>query len=117
MLRAISTILAVLGSLLAPALAEDVPRSECLAMANAPPRVTPVNLRRVAANTDEVVITYGGSYGNTTICAGAPPTNACPSGDVWTWDYNNEAWVCAPECDNGQYDRRAYGGQTVSVPC
>jgi len=60
MLRAISTILAVLGSLIGPALAEDAPRSECLAMANAPPRVTPVNLRRAAANTDEVAITYGG---------------------------------------------------------
>ena len=60
MLRAISTILAALGSLIGPALAEDAPRSECLAMANAPPRVTPVNLRRTAANTDEVAITYGG---------------------------------------------------------
>src|SRR5882724_8991672 len=60
MLRAISTILAVLGSLIGPALAEDAPRSECLAMANAPPRATPVNLRRAAANTDEVAITYAG---------------------------------------------------------
>ena len=29
-------------------------------MANAPPRVTPVSLRRTAAATDEVAITYGG---------------------------------------------------------
>jgi hypothetical protein len=65
-----------------------------------------------------VVITYGASYGNTTICAGAPPTTACPTaGDVWTWDFNNEEWVCSPECDNGQYDQHDYGGQTVCVPC
>ena len=59
MLRPVSTILAVLGSLMMPALAEDAPRSECLAMANATPRATPVNLRR-AAGTNEVTITYGG---------------------------------------------------------
>ena len=35
-------------------------RSECLAMANAPPRATPVSLRRVAAKAEEVAITYAG---------------------------------------------------------
>jgi L-ascorbate metabolism protein UlaG (beta-lactamase superfamily) len=60
MLRAASTILALLGSLIMPALAEDAPRSECLAMANVPPHATPVSLRRAAAETNEVAITYGG---------------------------------------------------------
>src|SRR5260221_13892516 len=60
MLRAVSSILAVVASLIVPALAEDAPRSECLAMANAPPRVTPVSLRKAAAGTEEVAITYGG---------------------------------------------------------
>src|SRR5215475_11587443 len=60
MLRALSAIFALLGSLIAPAVAEDNQRSECLAMANAPPRATPVSLRRAAAGTDEVAITYGG---------------------------------------------------------
>ena len=65
MLRAVSTVLAILGSLILgslilPALAEEAPRSECLAMANAPPRATPVSLRRAAAAADEVAITYGG---------------------------------------------------------
>jgi len=65
-----------------------------------------------------VVITYGASYGNTSICAAAPPTTACPTaGDVWTWDFDDEEWVCSPECDNGQYDQHDYGGQTVCVPC
>ena len=52
--------LALLGSLIASAAAQDARRSECLAMANAPPRATPVSLRRVAAKTDEVAITYAG---------------------------------------------------------
>ena len=62
MLRTVSAILALLGSLVAPAMAQsqDTPRSECLAMASAPPRATPVSLRRTAAVTDEVAITYGG---------------------------------------------------------
>ena len=35
-------------------------RSECLAMANAPPRAMPVSHRRVAAKADDVAITYAG---------------------------------------------------------
>jgi len=69
-------------------------------------------------DSNTVLITYGSTYGNTTTCAPAPPTAACSTpGDVWTWDYANEAWVCAPECNNGQYDQHVYNGQTVCVPC
>jgi L-ascorbate metabolism protein UlaG (beta-lactamase superfamily) len=61
MLRSVSAVFALLCQLIAPAVAQDAPRSsECLAMANAPPRATPVNLRSAAANTDEVAITYAG---------------------------------------------------------
>jgi L-ascorbate metabolism protein UlaG (beta-lactamase superfamily) len=62
MLRTIAAVFAMLGSLIAPAMAQsqDTPRSECLAMANAPPRATPVSLHRTAAASDEVAITYGG---------------------------------------------------------
>jgi L-ascorbate metabolism protein UlaG (beta-lactamase superfamily) len=61
MLRSLSVVIAVLGWLTAPAAAQESPRgSECLAMANAPPRATPVSLRRTAAKTDEVAITYAG---------------------------------------------------------
>src|ERR1700693_1820146 len=42
------------------AAAQDAPRSECLAMAHAAPRVTPVSLRTADAKTDEVAITYAG---------------------------------------------------------
>jgi L-ascorbate metabolism protein UlaG (beta-lactamase superfamily) len=60
MLRTVSAILSLLSSLIAPAVAQDNQRSECLAMANSPPRAMPVSLRRAAAATDEVAITYGG---------------------------------------------------------
>ncbi len=60
MLRSFPVVIAVLGSLIAPAAAQQSLRSECLAMANAPPRATPVSLRRLAAKADEVAITYAG---------------------------------------------------------
>jgi len=65
MLRIASVAFALLGSLIGPAIAQnappqDTPRSECLAMANAPPRLTPVSLRRTAAASEEVAITYAG---------------------------------------------------------
>jgi L-ascorbate metabolism protein UlaG (beta-lactamase superfamily) len=61
MLRSFAAVFALLTSLIAPAVAEDGPRtSECLAMANAPMRATPVGLRRLAAKPDEVAISYAG---------------------------------------------------------
>jgi L-ascorbate metabolism protein UlaG (beta-lactamase superfamily) len=53
MFRSILAALALLGSLAVAAQAQDAQRSECLAMANAPPRATPASLRRVA-KADEV---------------------------------------------------------------
>jgi len=55
-----SAILALLGSLIAPAAAQENPRSECLAMAMAPWRATPASFQRAAATLGEVAITYGG---------------------------------------------------------
>ena len=60
MLRSSAVVIAVLGWLVAPAGAQQPLRSECLAMANAPPGATPVSLRRVAAKTEEVTISYAG---------------------------------------------------------
>jgi len=60
MLRSFPIAFVVLGSLIGSAAAQEASRSECLAMANAPPRATPVGLRRLTAKTDEVVITYAG---------------------------------------------------------
>jgi hypothetical protein len=60
MLRAFPAVIAMLGWLLAPAAAQQPLRSECLAMAQAAPRATPVSLRRLAAKAEEVAITYAG---------------------------------------------------------
>jgi L-ascorbate metabolism protein UlaG (beta-lactamase superfamily) len=60
MLRSLSAVLALLCQLIAPASAQEAPRSECLAMATAPPRATRVSLREAAGKTDEVAITYAG---------------------------------------------------------
>ncbi len=67
MLRLLAALV-LLGPLTGHAFAQDAQRSECLAMANAPPRAVPVSYRRVAAKTadktatksDEVAITYAG---------------------------------------------------------
>jgi L-ascorbate metabolism protein UlaG (beta-lactamase superfamily) len=60
MLRSLFAIFALLGAWSTPGAAQEPPRSECLAMANAPPRATPVSLRRIAAKADDVAITYAG---------------------------------------------------------
>src|SRR6516225_12372197 len=59
MLRFLAVIPFLLGALIAPAAAQGVPRSECLAMAQTSPHPTPVSLRRLA-KADEVEITYAG---------------------------------------------------------
>lgn len=59
MSRLLLTVCALLGWLVASAFAQQPQRSECLAMANAAPRVTPVALRQAAASA-EVQITYAG---------------------------------------------------------
>ncbi|WP_316198059.1 MBL fold metallo-hydrolase [Bradyrhizobium sp. SZCCHNS2002] len=59
MLRALSALLSLL-MMGAAAFAQQAPRSsECLAMAGGP-RAVPVSLRRAAADTGEVTITYAG---------------------------------------------------------
>lgn len=60
-LRLLPAIIAFLSLAVAPATAQDAPRgSECLAMAQMPPRIVPVALRQAAAKADDVVITYAG---------------------------------------------------------
>jgi L-ascorbate metabolism protein UlaG (beta-lactamase superfamily) len=60
MLRVLAAI-AVMAALIAPALAQDAPHSDCLAMSNTRPRATPVAFREAAgAGTGEVAITYAG---------------------------------------------------------
>jgi L-ascorbate metabolism protein UlaG (beta-lactamase superfamily) len=59
MLRSFFAGFTLLSSLIGFAAAQQAPRSECLAMANAPRRATPVSFQ-AAAKTDEVAITYAG---------------------------------------------------------
>jgi L-ascorbate metabolism protein UlaG (beta-lactamase superfamily) len=59
-LRSLAAIVAVLGLLIATAVAEDAPHSDCLAMSNMRPRAAPAAFRQAAGATDEVTITYGG---------------------------------------------------------
>jgi L-ascorbate metabolism protein UlaG (beta-lactamase superfamily) len=61
MLRLIAAVVAALSLPAAAVAADDGSRdSECLAMAQAPPRAVPVSLRRTATASEEVAITYAG---------------------------------------------------------
>src|SRR6266478_4238738 len=60
MLLSLTLAAAFLGWLIIPATAAEPLRSECLAMANAPPRAVPVSFQRIAAKPEEVAITYVG---------------------------------------------------------
>ncbi len=60
MLQFLAVVLGLLDILITPAAAQSALRSECLAMSEAPPRATPVSLRRLAAKAEEVAITYAG---------------------------------------------------------
>src|ERR1700722_17861610 len=83
MLRLFSAVFALLASVVAPAVAQEAPRSsECLAMSNAPPRATPVSLRQAAATTNEVAIAYAGHstyYIDTPGGCGSRPISAAPT--------------------------------------
>lgn len=79
MLRCFFAVLALLCQLIAPAFAQDAPRSECLAMANGTPRAMPVSLRLADAKAGEVTITYAGHstyYIDTPGESGSRPTIA-----------------------------------------
>jgi L-ascorbate metabolism protein UlaG (beta-lactamase superfamily) len=60
-LTAVITVLALSFGTPTPVLAQAVTHgSECLAMAQTPPRAIPVSLRRTVTKADEVAITYAG---------------------------------------------------------
>ena len=60
MVRSLAAAAVFFGFLMAPAAAQDVRGSECLAMAHAPPRATPASFSPAAAKPEQVVITYAG---------------------------------------------------------
>jgi hypothetical protein len=65
-----------------------------------------------------VVISYGSEFGAQRVCTSGPPSTPCSdASQVWTWDYQDETWVCRDKCDNGTYDQHDWAGQTVCIPC
>ena len=60
MVRLLAAAISVLAALVVPAAAQDALRSECLAMAHAPPRVERTTFRAAAATASDVEITYAG---------------------------------------------------------
>ena len=65
----------------------------------------------------EIIIHYGGLFGGQNVCTGRPPTTSCPMGQVQTFDYATEAWLCRPICNNTTYDRIVIDGAVVCIPC
>lgn len=64
----------------------------------------------------ELVIRYGYMFGFRRVCAQRPRIT-CPSGQVPTFDFNSERWVCRPTCNNTTYDRILLDGAIVCIPC
>jgi hypothetical protein len=64
----------------------------------------------------DLVVTYGGIYGNYRRCVDRPHIQ-CDSGTVPTWVFEDEQWECKTKCDNGQYDQHTVDGLLVCVPC
>ncbi len=64
----------------------------------------------------EIVIRYGYMFGFRRVCTGRP-TIMCPTGQVPTFDFGSERWVCRPTCNNTTYDRIFLDGAVVCIPC
>jgi hypothetical protein len=64
----------------------------------------------------DLIIHYGGIYGNLTVCAEDPDLE-CPDGTVPTWVFETQEWECRPTCDNGLYDQIWVGDALFCVPC
>ena len=65
----------------------------------------------------QVVVTYGGIYGGFRTCADSAIPTSCDAGDVPTFLYEQHAWSCQPQCDNGLYDLVPFAGRFMCVPC
>ena len=64
----------------------------------------------------DLVVHYGALYGSLTVCTQTPEL-ACMMGQVPTFDFDTEAWICAATCDNGLYDQIWLDGNLLCVPC
>ena len=64
----------------------------------------------------EIVVRYGGLYGNQAICAQKPHLT-CATGMSPTFTAETQTWECRATCDNGQYDQVMFENSLVCVPC
>jgi hypothetical protein len=64
----------------------------------------------------EIIIRYGYMFGFRRVCT-QRPNIMCPSGQVPTFDFGSERWLCRPTCNNTTYDRINLGGLLVCIPC
>jgi hypothetical protein len=64
----------------------------------------------------ELIIRYGYMFGFRRVCA-QRPTITCGGGQVPTFDFSTERWVCRPTCSNTTYDRIILNGLLVCIPC
>jgi hypothetical protein len=62
------------------------------------------------------VVQFGGIFAGARHCAEAPIVH-CPNGEVPTYDPKQLTWICAPMCNDGDYDIHSVDGTTVCVPC
>src|SRR4051812_19488473 len=46
----------------------------------------------------DLLIQYGGMFGNRTVCAPNPTSTTCTSGQTETFDLNSETWQCQTSC-------------------
>lgn len=64
----------------------------------------------------DVVVQFGYLFDFERVCA-VRPSLVCPSGQVPTFSETERHWICAPLCDNTDYDVVWADGAPVCVPC
>lgn len=65
----------------------------------------------------DLLVSYGGLFGNRVVCAPQPTSTMCSSGETLTFDLNSETWQCQTSCQGGTYDPATLSGVGVCVPC
>src|SRR5581483_11973652 len=58
----------------------------------------------------DLLIQFGGMFGNRLVCAPKPDCMLCATGDTETFDLNSESWQCQTSCTGGTYDPADYNG-------
>jgi hypothetical protein len=64
----------------------------------------------------DVIVHFGGLFGNLEVCAPKPPQN-CGGDLVPTFKVDTGMWECDPDCDGSTYDPAEWMGLDICVPC